>query len=116
RAVSWSARDDALAARVRLIEGFISRTDIADCVQHALQWLADAAGIRQTICLVRPVGESVMTTVGANGLSFEATTFSLSIDDWNNPLNAALNKQHTFFPAAHHAADRLRRPATPFAE
>src|SRR5882724_2098677 len=66
---SWTARDETLAARVRLIEGFISRTDIADCVQHALQWLADAAGIRQTICLVRPVGESVMTTVGVNGLS-----------------------------------------------
>src|SRR5437762_2329338 len=54
RVVSWTERDETLAARVRLIEGFISRTDIADCVQHALQWLADAAGIHQAICLVRP--------------------------------------------------------------
>jgi PAS domain S-box-containing protein len=114
RAVSASARDEGLAARLRLIEGFVSRTDVADCVQHALQWLDEAAGIRQTVCLVRPVGDSLMTTVGAHGLSFEATTFSLSIDDWNSPLISALNKPHTYFPAAHNATDRRRRPATPF--
>ena len=28
-----------LAARLRLLEGFLSRTDIADCAQLALQWL-----------------------------------------------------------------------------
>ena len=105
---------EALAARLRLMEGFVSRTDIADCTQHALQWLAEAVGVHQSMCLVRAIGEPVMTTAGAHNLPFEATVFSISIDDWNNPLVAALGKRHTFFPAPHNAADRRRRPSTPF--
>src|SRR5439155_17489316 len=105
---------EALAARLRLMEGFVSRTDIADCAQYALQWLATAADISRSICLARPVGDPVMTTVGAHNLPFEATVFSLSVDDWNNPLVAALGKRHTFFPAPHNAAERRRRPSTPF--
>src|SRR5262245_2700605 len=48
---------DFLEARVRLLEGFVGRTEIADCAHHALQWLADVFGVSQAICLVRPVGE-----------------------------------------------------------
>src|SRR3989441_9910634 len=59
---------EALAARLRLMEGFISRTDIADCTQHALQWLAEAAGVHQSMCLVRAIGEPVMATAGAHNL------------------------------------------------
>src|SRR5437667_12836643 len=55
-----------------------------------------------------------MTTVAAHTLPFDATVFSLSTEDWNNPLVAALAKRHTFFPAPHSAADRRKRPATPF--
>src|SRR5947209_16958015 len=50
---------DGLVARLRLMEGFLSRTDIADCAQYALQWLADASGIIRSVCLVRPLGEPV---------------------------------------------------------
>src|SRR5437773_531437 len=105
---------DGLAARLRLMDGFLSRTDIADCAQYALQWLADTTGILRSACLVRPMGQPVMTTVAAHNLPFDATVFSLSTDDWNNPLVAALAKRHTFFPAPHSAADRRKRPATPF--
>src|SRR5581483_4081614 len=103
-----------LAARLRLAEGFISRTDVGDCAQSALQWLADTAGVSRSVCLIRPVGESVMTTVATYGLPFEAAMFSFSVDDWSNPLTSALDKRHTFFPAAHNAADRRRRPTSPF--
>src|SRR5207244_3494444 len=34
-------------ARLRLLEGFVSRTDLADCAQLALQWLADELEIDQ---------------------------------------------------------------------
>src|SRR5438045_737711 len=39
------------AARQRLLEGFLSRTEIADAAQYALQWLAEALGIEQSMCL-----------------------------------------------------------------
>jgi PAS domain S-box-containing protein len=42
-------------------------------------------------------------------------TYTLSLDDWNNPLIAALNnRRQAFFSSAHSAADRKRRPSTPF--
>src|SRR5262249_31013602 len=44
-----------------------------------------------------------------------APSFSVSLDDWNNPLVTAFtDRKHTFFPAAHSAGDRRRRPSTPF--
>jgi len=109
-----SRRENGLEAQLRLMEGFLSRTDVADCAQYALQWLADEAGLTRSVCLVRPIGEPVMTTVAAHDVPFEATGFSLSTDDWNNPLVAALTKRHMAFPAPHSAADRRKRPMTPF--
>jgi signal transduction histidine kinase len=108
--------EEILTARVRLLEGFVSRTEIADCTQHALQWLRDVYGITQSICLVRPLGEPSLFVVGAYGLPGPAiTTFTVSFDDWANPLVSALtHRKQSFFPAAHSAADRKRRPATPF--
>ena len=108
-------RDGNLAARLRLLEGFLGRTEVSDIAQHALQWLAETAGIAQSICLVRPVGEQVMAAVASQGLPLDsASTFSVSLDDWNNPLIAGLNRRHTFYPTAHSAADHRRRPSTPF--
>src|SRR5438552_3704806 len=46
--------DVTLAVRLRLLEGFLSRTDIAECAQYALRWLADTTEIDQAICLIRP--------------------------------------------------------------
>ncbi len=103
-------------AQLRLLEGFISRTDLAECVQFALQWLAEFEGVRESMCLVRPGGESIFATVGIHGLSPDESMFRLSVDDWTNQLVAALAKRHTYFPTAHNAAERRRRPSTPFGD
>src|SRR5690348_9397475 len=60
------AEADRLAARVRLLEGFISRTHIGDCAQHALQWLADVGRVSRSVCLVTQPGEQSLVMVGAH--------------------------------------------------
>jgi signal transduction histidine kinase/PAS domain-containing protein len=113
--ISVPSADQGLAARLRLLEGFISRTDATDCAQHALRWLRDVAGIPRSICLVRPTAEPIMTTIATCGLPGDASaTFMISMDDWNNQLVTSLNRRHTFFAPAHAAVDRRRRPVTPF--
>ena len=108
--------DNLLASRIRLLEGFVGRSEIADCTQFALQWLGEVLGISQSICLVQPEGEATLFVVGAYGMPGSAiTSFTLSLDDWTNPLVAAFaNRKELFFPAPHSAADRRRRPSTPF--
>ena len=44
-------------------------------------------------------------TAAGRDLQASATVFALSIDDWNNPLTAGLNRPHTYYPAAHTPAD-----------
>jgi PAS domain S-box-containing protein len=112
------AAADRLEARLRLLEGFISRTDLADCAQHALQWLGEALQVPQSLCLVRPAGEQALFTVGWYGISPSiATGFTLNLDDWGNPLlNVFHTHQRAFFGLPHSAAERRRRPPTPFHE
>jgi PAS domain S-box-containing protein len=108
--------DTILGARVRLLEGFVSRTEIADCTQFALQWLGETLGVSQSICLARPGSETSIFAVGAYGLRGSGvSSFSISLDDWSNPLvTTFLQRKQIFFPAPHSAADRRRRPSTPF--
>ena len=61
-------RDEALGVRLRLLEGFLSRTELADCAQYALQWLDEVVGVSQSICLVKPVGEQTLFAVAAYGV------------------------------------------------
>src|SRR5689334_17481518 len=105
-------RDDRLPARLGLLEGFLSRTDVADCAQYALQWLADIHGVKGSLCLVRAAGEQSLVAVGSNGLpAAAALAFSVSLDDWGHPLVSALtHRRHAFYAAPHSAADRRRRP------
>jgi signal transduction histidine kinase/PAS domain-containing protein len=107
---------DDNSARLRLLEGFVSRTDLADCAQLALQWLAVELAITRSACLVRPLRDQALVTVAAHGLPVNSTpTFTVSLDDWNNPLVTTFtNRQPAFFAAAHSNADRRRRPSTPF--
>jgi PAS domain S-box-containing protein len=109
-------RDLLLAARVRLREAFLSRSDVTDCAQYALQWLAEVLGVRPSICLLKPVGEEALFTVAAHGLpGTAASRFTVSLDDWNNPLvTAFVQREPAFFRAVHTAAERKRRPSTPF--
>jgi PAS domain S-box-containing protein len=116
-AVEEGAGDDGhlLPARVRLLEGLISRAEIADCAQLALQWLGEVLGINQSVCLVRPEGEQSLFVVGAYGLGSSVSSYTVSLEDWGNPLvNAFSHRKDLFFPAPHSVADRKRRPATPF--
>src|SRR5512138_1299972 len=107
---------ELLSARVRLLEGFVARAELSDCTALALQWLCEVLGFTQSICLVRPEIESGLFVIGSYGIVGPAvSSFSVSLEDWNNPLVAAFtNRKEIFFPAPHSAADRKRRPATPF--
>jgi signal transduction histidine kinase len=104
-----------LSARLRLLEGFLNRTELADTAHNALQWLGDALGVPQSLCLVRPAGEQMLLTLAAYGLSpSSSASFAVSVDDWSNPLVAALNNRRpAYFPPPHSAAERRRRPSTP---
>jgi PAS domain S-box-containing protein len=105
-----------LAARVRLLEGFVSRAEVADCTQYALQWLGAMLSVPQSICLVRPSGEQALYAAAHYGFTSSAVaSFTVSLEDWTNPLVTTFaNRKETFYPAAHSPADRRRRPSTPF--
>ncbi len=109
------AARDRTAARLRLLEGFVARADIGESAQLALHWLADAVGIAQSLCLVRQAGEPALFVVATFGLpENDASRFTLSLEDWSNPLVAAFaGRKAEFFPAPHTPSDRRRRPSTP---
>jgi signal transduction histidine kinase len=115
-AFTAAGHESPLGARLRLLEGFIGRTEVADCAQYALQWLGDQLGVSQSICMVKPAGEQALCTVASYGfVRSEVAGFTLSLEDWANPLVAAFSESRVApFPAAHSSADRKRRPHTPF--
>jgi PAS domain S-box-containing protein len=106
----------ALAARVRLLEGFVSRTDLADCSRYGLQWLGDVLGIAQSICLVRSASDQDFLVLGARGFAGSAvSSYAISSEEWSNPLLTAIGAgKRTFYPPAQSAAERRKRPSTPF--
>jgi PAS domain S-box-containing protein len=108
--------DERLAARLRLLERLLIRTDVADTAQHALKWAGSVLGVGQSVCLVRPLGEPSLCVVSSTGLpAATARSFSVSLDDWGNPLVIALStRRHVYYDRVHTAADRRRRPSTPF--
>src|SRR3954462_2681529 len=78
---------EPLAARLRLLEGFVGRSELGDTADLALQWLGEAVGISQSICLVRPTEATSLFVIGTYGLLGSAVSrFSLSLEDWGNPL------------------------------
>jgi PAS domain S-box-containing protein len=113
-----SMRGASAADRLRLLEGFLSRAELGDCANYGLNWLAEAFPIRQSLCLIRPPGGQALYTVGAVGFPVATTqSFSVSIEDWGNPLIDILtNHRPVYFSAGHTTADRRRRPVTPFAD
>jgi PAS domain S-box-containing protein len=108
--------EDQLPARVRLLEALVSRSDATDCTQYALQWLREILGLGPAICLLKPASEEALFTVAAHGLpGTAASRFIVSLDDWNNPLVVAFNhRDQVYFRPVHTAAERKRRPSTPF--
>src|SRR3954468_11379739 len=55
---SLGEESELLAARLRLLEGFVGRADLTDCTHLALQWLRDVLRISHSICLIRTSDES----------------------------------------------------------
>src|SRR5437667_2907645 len=89
---AMSGRDELLRARLRLVEGFLSRTEIADCAHYALQWLGEVLGFSRSLCLIRLVGEQALFTIASYGLPGGAgLNFTVSLDDWSNPLVTILH-------------------------
>jgi signal transduction histidine kinase len=78
--------------------------------------LGETHGISRSLCLIKPTGEETLIAVGSYGLQRQAVTaYSVSLQDWNHPLVSVLNdRRHVYYPTAHSAADRRRRPSTPF--
>jgi signal transduction histidine kinase/PAS domain-containing protein len=108
-------REDQLAARLKLLEGFISRSDLTDCARFALQWVGDVYGVSQSICLVRGTSEQKLYPVAAFGFPGDTINFTISLEDWGNPLvTAATARRLLVFPPARSPADRRKRPHTPF--
>ena len=109
-------REDQLAARLRLLEGFVGRTEIADCARYALQWLGEALGVSRSICLLKAAAEPALFAVSSYGFpGTTVTSFAVPLEEWGNPLIPTLTaRKPVFFPAAHSSADRKHRPTTPF--
>src|SRR5262245_7942607 len=105
-----------LAARLRLLEGFLGRTDAADCADLGVRCLAESTNVAQALCLIRSRGERTHVTAAAAGFPRQTVmSFTLSLEDWANPLTEALtNRGHAYFPPTQVPADRRRRPVTPF--
>src|SRR5262245_17672729 len=84
--------DQQVQGRLRLLEGLVGRTEIVECAQLAIQWLDDALDVSRALCLVKPVQpELELLTMAASGLGQNASSFGVSLDDWNNPLVVAFN-------------------------
>jgi len=113
----WVESTPIETAKLELLEGFLNRSELADCTDYALQWLAEYGGVQQSLCLARREGETTLTTVGSYGFrQASLSNFAVSVEDWRNPLVQILaNRRHTFFPAVSSSTpERRRRPSTPF--
>ncbi|MGE3958243.1 MAG: ATP-binding protein [Vicinamibacterales bacterium] len=109
---------DRVEARLRLLEGFLGRTDLSECAHHALEWLADVLQVRRSLCLICPPAEDALVTIGWHGLPPSVSAnFMVALDDWQHPLVSVLHTQgRVFFGAAHSPAERRRRPSTPLGD
>jgi signal transduction histidine kinase len=91
---------------------------MSNSVRHALVWLADVAGIKRSLCLAVAADGRTYATMASQGfLGADPQTFTMSADDWRDPLARVINRgQSKYFPAPRSEADRRRRPVTPFGD
>ena len=111
--------DARLTTHLELLEGFLSRSDLQETVEFALDWLERVHHVNQSLCLIQRLNESSLSVVGSRGLSARAiANFTLSTDDWRNPLIHILTtRPHASYPAVSASLqERRRRPNTPFEE
>jgi signal transduction histidine kinase len=113
----WVESTDTETAKLELLEGFLNRSELADCTEYALRWLAEVAGIPQSLCLARREGETTLMATGSYGIrQTTPNSIVISTEDWRHPLVQVMaNRRHAFFPAVSASGhERRRRPATPF--
>src|SRR5262245_34755560 len=83
--VEESVEEHQLTARLRLLEGFVSRTDLNESAQLGLFWLRDVLGLVPSLCLVRPLGDPALSVVAAQGFDGSAvSSFAVPVEDWND--------------------------------
>jgi signal transduction histidine kinase/PAS domain-containing protein len=117
RLSSWVESPASDTAKLELLEGFLNRSEIVDCTEFALRWLSEYAGVTESLCLALRDNDTTLSAIGSHGFRPSALRdFSISLDDWRNPLVQILtNRRHTFFPAINALGhERRRRPPTPF--
>src|SRR4051812_33719726 len=91
---------EPLAARLRLLEGFVGRSELADTAYLALQWLGEVLGISQSICLVRPADAASPFVVGTYGLVRSGGGRLLLAPGGRGdpPVSAFFERPQIFFP------------------
>ncbi|HUF92127.1 MAG TPA: histidine kinase dimerization/phospho-acceptor domain-containing protein, partial [Candidatus Limnocylindria bacterium] len=92
-------------------------SDLNDCAQRALDWLARVAGVARALCLVVPVGESTqLVPVASVGIpAGRVRRFRLNVEERDHPLvRAMLGSDPVRFAAGDGRAGE--RPATPLGE
>ena len=111
------AGDARVDARLALLEGFLSLSGIPETVEFGLDWLSRVEGVHQSLCLVQRLNETSLSVMGSRGLSQAAiANFTLSTEDWRNPLVQILtSRPQASYPAVPASLqERRRRPRTPF--
>ena len=112
----WVESAATETARLELLQGFLNRTELVECTEYALGWLCEFGAVSQSVCLARREGDTTLTSIGSYGFGPASfSTFSVSIEDWRDPLVHILtSRRHSFFPPVSSAPERRRRPSTPF--
>ena len=89
-------------ARLRLLEGFLSRTEIADCAQYALQWLGEVARRRAVALPDQAAGEPTLFTVGVARLRRRddaRRSSSRSTTGATRSITRAQHRRQAYYPA-----------------
>jgi PAS domain S-box-containing protein len=99
------ARDDTgsrIRARLALAEFLLASDDLQASAREVVDWLADHAGVAQSLVALVDPGSPTLLLAVERGLSAAAIAdFAISPNDASNPLVAAMRRgEPTYFPRA----------------
>ena len=103
--VQLPARDDSgsrIRARLALAEFLLASDDLQASAREVVDWLADHAGVAQSLVALVDAGSPTLLLAVERGLSATAiAAFVISPNDVSNPLVAAMRRgEPTYFPRA----------------